>query len=168
MVQCTFLVFRSVGDENHETFGFAKLPHLIFLDGGKGHVNAIKKVLNDLDINIPVFGMVKDKFHKTRTLTDEEVEIDISKEQTVFTFVYKIQEEVHRYSLARMDIQRRKTIKTLNITSIKGIGEAKAKKLFEHFSTVDNIKKATVEELTQVKGVTEKNAADIIEFFKNG
>ena len=150
--------------------GFAKLPDLILLDGGKGHVSVIKKVLqafdNSLIAGIPVFGMVKDEYHKTRGLTDGELEINIAKDQSVFIFFYKIQEEVHRYALRRMDIKRRKTVKQSVLHGIKGLGDAKIKNLFEHFKSLDEIKDAGAEELVKVKNITKANAESIINYFK--
>ena len=159
--------------------GFAKLPDLILLDGGKGHVSVIKKVLGEFAegnaglgipqckevAEIPVFGMVKDEFHKTRVLTDGEKEINIAKDQTVFILFYKIQEEVHRYSLKRMDTKRRKAVKTSVLQNIKGLGAAKIKNLFEQFKSIDEIEKANEEELVKVKGVTKTDAENIINYF---
>ncbi|MCL1859854.1 MAG: excinuclease ABC subunit UvrC [Oscillospiraceae bacterium] len=161
--------------------GFAKLPDLILLDGGKGHVSVIKKVLKDFAAGnveggvqqckeiaeIPVFGMVKDEFHKTRVLTNGEKEINIAKDQTVFILFYKIQEEVHRYSLKRMDTKRRKTVKTSVLQNIKGLGAAKIKNLFDQFKSIDEIEKATVDELVKVKGVTKTDAENIINYFNS-
>ena len=151
--------------------GFAKLPDLILLDGGKGHVSVIKKVLeefNDSKISgIPVVGMVKDDFHKTRVLTDGEKEINIAKDQTVFVFFYKIQEEVHRYSLKRMDTKRRKAVKTSVLQTIKGLGPAKIKNLFERFKSIDEIEKASEDELVEAKGISKTDAENIINYFKS-
>ena len=160
-----YLELAGVSPEN----GFAKLPDLILLDGGKGHVSAIKKVLHDFDnrliAGVPVFGMVKDEYHKTRGLTDGEREINIAKDQGVFVFFYKIQEEVHRYALRRMDIKRRKTVKQSVLHDIKGLGDAKIKKLFEHFKSIDEIKQAGADELVKVKGLTRANAESIVAYF---
>ncbi|MCL2773164.1 MAG: excinuclease ABC subunit UvrC [Oscillospiraceae bacterium] len=145
--------------------GFAKLPDLILLDGGKGHVSVIKKVLEGMKIDVPVYGMVKDDFHKTRVLTDGSLEINIAKDQTVFIFFYKIQEEVHRYSLYRMDTKRRKSVKKSVLHNIKGLGPAKIKNLLTHFTSIEDIKKASIKELAKVKGVTKANAESIANYF---
>lgn len=154
----------------NEKNGFAKLPDLILLDGGKGHVSVIKKVLQNFDNklieSISVFGMVKDDYHKTRSLTDGDSEINIAKDQSVFIFFYKIQEEVHRYSLRRMDIKRRKTVKQSVLHGIKGLGDAKIKNLFEHFKSIDEIKSASADELIKIKNITKANAESIINYFK--
>jgi excinuclease ABC subunit C len=166
---------QEVKKETKAENGFAVLPDLILLDGGKGHVSAIQKTLQDfgseLISSVPVFGMVKDDFHKTRSLTDGESEINIAKDQSVFIFFYKIQEEVHRFSLKRMDTRRRKTVKQSALHDIKGLGNAKIKNLFEHFKSADEIKKAAADELIRVKGITKANAESIINYFageKNG
>lgn len=144
------------------------LPDLILLDGGVGHVSTIKQLLSEKGLEIPVFGMVKDEYHKTRTLTDGVNEISIAKDKSVFSFFYKIQEEVHRYTFSKMDASRRKKVKTSSLSKIKGIGEEKAKQLILHFGSLDNIKKASPEELTNVKGISMSVANNIVEYFKNG
>ena len=143
----------------------ATLPDLLLLDGGVGHVNTIKALLYEMNLDIPVFGMVKDEHHKTRTLTDGENEISIAKNQEMFNFFYKIQEEVHRYTFSRMDASRRKTVKGSSLTKIDGIGEAKAKQLLSHFGTLRAIKEATKDELSAVSGISEAVADSIIEYF---
>ena len=152
--------------EKEKENGFAKLPDLILLDGGKGHVSVIKKVLDEMKIDVPVFGMVKDDFHKTRTLTDGSLEINIAKDQTVFVFFYKIQEEVHRYSLYRMDTKRRKSVKKSVLHNINGLGPAKIKNLLNYFKSIEDIEKAAGEELVKVKGITKSNAQSIIDYFR--
>lgn len=140
-------------------------PDLILMDGGVAQVHAAKAVLNALGLQIPVFGMVKDAFHKTRTLTDGERELSIAKRQDVFVFLYKIQEEVHRFALSRMDVQRRKTVKQSGLVAIKGVGDAKAKQLLLHFGTLDKLKNATYEQLREVKGISDDVARNILDYF---
>ena len=145
---------------------FSKMPDLILLDGGMTHVSAVKDVLNEMNISIPVFGMVKDEHHKTRTIVTENKEISIAKEQSVFIFAYRLQEEVHRFTVSKMDNAKRKTLKKSYLENIDGIGAKKAKLLMAHFKTLSAIKEATAEELVRVKGISEANAKDIIEFLK--
>ena len=145
---------------------FAKMPDLILLDGGMTHVSAVKEVLDEMNISIPVFGMVKDEHHKTRTIVTENEEISIAKEQSVFIFAYKLQEEVHRFTVSKMDNAKRKTLKKSYLENIDGIGAKKAKALMSHFKTLAAIKEATAEELVKVRGISETNANDIIEFLK--
>lgn len=143
-------------------------PDLILMDGGVGQVNAAKAVLAQYGLSIPVMGMVKDEYHKTRTLTDGEGELSLNKRQDVFVFLYKIQEEVHRFALSRMDLQRRKTVKRSDLTTIKGVGEAKAKALLIHFGTYEALKNATEEQLLQVKGLSADTVRNILEHFAKG
>lgn len=145
---------------------FSKMPDLILLDGGMTHVSCVKEVLFEMNISIPVFGMVKDEHHKTRTIVTENEEISIAKEQSVFIFAYKLQEEVHRFTVSKMDSAKRKTLKKSYLENINGIGEKKAKALLAHFKTLTKVKEATIEELVKVKGISEANAKDIIEFLK--
>ncbi len=140
-------------------------PDLILLDGGKGHVSVIRELMREMDIPIPVFGMVKDEYHKTRALTDDVSEISIAKEQDVFIFIYRLQEEVHRYTIGRMHGAKRKTVKRSSLTEIKGIGDKKAKILLAHFKSIAALKNAAKDELMTVKGINETDADMIISHF---
>lgn len=142
-------------------------PDLILLDGGAGHVNTIKSLLREMNLYIPVFGMVKDEHHKTRTLTDGEKEISIAKNQEMFNFFYKIQEEVHRYTFCRMDSSRRKAVKGSALSEIEGIGSARAKILLKHFGSLGGIKNASLEELSSISGISQRVAESIINHFNN-
>lgn len=142
---------------------FSKRPDLILLDGGKGHVSAIRELMDEMAPDIPVFGMVKDDFHKTRALCTEEEEISIAREQAVFTFIYRIQEEVHRFTVSRMDAAKRKTLTHSSLTRIKGIGDSKAKALLKAFGGLSGVKSATEEELVAVKGISKADAKNVFE-----
>lgn len=150
-----------------EDGSFSVYPDLILLDGGRGHVSVVKQLLREKKIDIPVFGMVKDDFHKTRALCDENHEIGIAKENAVFVFIYKIQEEVHRYTVSRMDAAKRNTLTNSSLTKINGIGAVKAKALLSHFGTLTGIKTASVEELSSVKGLSEKDALEVYKYFES-
>ncbi len=143
----------------------APSPDLILLDGGAGHVSVITEALSSNGYDVPVFGMVKDDHHKTRTLVSADGEIDISRLTDVFRFVYSLQEEVHRYTLSRMTGVKRKTLKTSSLEKIPGIGPVKAKKLLSHFKTLGNVKKATADELSSVDGINQSDALNICEYF---
>ena len=145
---------------------FASVPDVILLDGGEAHVSVVKSLLYDLGVQIPVFGMVKDEHHKTRTLVTENEEISIAKEHSVFVFVYKLQEEVHRYTVSKMDNAKRKTLKKSYLENINGIGKGKARVLLAHFKTLTALREATADEISRVKGISQKNAQDIADFFK--
>ena len=137
---------------------FAELPDLILLDGGRGHVSVIRELLAERELDIPVFGMVKDDYHKTRALCTDSEEISIAREQDVYSLIYRIQEEVHRYTVSRMDNAKRKTLRTSVLTRIPGIGEAKAKKLLSAFGGMGAVRLAAVEEIAKVSGISQKDA----------
>ena len=155
--------FAHLGDTDGS---FSEYPDLILLDGGKGHVSAVKLLLADMGIDVPVFGMVKDDYHKTRALCDESQEISIAKENAVFMFIYKLQEEVHRFTVSRMDASKRRTMTRSTLTNIKGIGESKAKILLSHFGSITAIKNASYDELVAVKGISKNDAQCIIDYYK--
>ena len=145
---------------------FSEMPDLILLDGGMTHVGAVKEVLSELGLSIPTFGMVKDEHHKTRTIVTETEELSIANDQAVFVFVYKLQEEVHRYTVSRMDSAKRKTLRRSALESIPGIGPAKAKALHRHFGTVAAMREASLEDFRQVTGITEKDAESLLRYFE--
>ena len=140
-------------------------PDLILMDGGVPQVHAAQAVLREKGLEIPVFGMIKDEHHKTRTLTDGYGELSVAKRQDVFVFLYKIQEEVHRYALSRMDVRRRKAVKQSSLVAVKGIGEKKAQLLLAEFGTYEKLKNATKEELLRVKGINEETAENLCRHF---
>ena len=144
-----------------------EFPDLLLLDGGKAHVAVIRKLFDEMNISTPVFGMVKDDYHKTRSLTDDKNEISIAKEQAVYQLIFKIQEEVHRYTVSRMTSAKRKTIKKSVLEEIDGIGPAKAKALLSHFGGLSGMKNADANELMTVKGISEKDASLITDYFEN-
>lgn len=141
-----------------ESGSFAECPDLILLDGGRGHVSVVRDLMQEMGIDIPVFGMVKDDYHKTRALCTDTQEISIAKENQVFVFVYRLQEEVHRYTVSRMDAAKRKTMTHSSLTKIKGIGDAKAKALLAAFGGLAGVKAASEEELLAVKGISRADA----------
>jgi len=140
-------------------------PDLILLDGGRGHVSTIRRVLGEMGINIPVFGMVKDEYHKTRALSNDHEDISIAREQAVFTFIYKIQEEVHRYTVGRMSEAHSRNLKRSSLEDIRGIGPMKSKALLLHFKTLTAIKRASEAELSEVEGISDSDASNIYEHF---
>ncbi|MBE6672100.1 MAG: excinuclease ABC subunit UvrC [Ruminococcaceae bacterium] len=141
------------------------LPDLLLLDGGKGHVSSVKQVLEEEGVSLAVFGMVKDEYHKTRCLTDGENEISIAAEQSVFSLIYRIQEEVHRYTVGRMMQSKRKTLKRSVLCDIKGVGEKKAALLLKAFGGLGGVKKASKEELMKIKGITHEIAEAIVTYY---
>lgn len=144
---------------------FSELPDLLLIDGGRGHVAVVREVLREEDIDIPVFGMVKDDYHKTRALCTEDREINIAREKAIFMLIYKIQEEVHRFTVGQTTKAKRKTMKHSSLEKIDGIGSVKAKKLMASMGTLGAIKQASVETLSAIHGITQTDAQRIYEYF---
>ncbi|MBR3998635.1 MAG: excinuclease ABC subunit C, partial [Clostridia bacterium] len=156
---------RRIAHIGREDDNMTAYPDLFLLDGGKGHVSVIRQVLAEEGLDIPVFGMVKDEHHKTRTLTDGEGEIDIARQQDVFRLIYGIQEEVHRFTVSRMTNAKRKTLKTSSLEKIKGIGPAKSRALHDRFRTITAMKTASVDDLAETPGISRTDAEAIYLFF---
>ncbi len=141
-------------------------PNLILLDGGDNHVKVIKPILEKMNFDIPVFGMVKDDYHKTRAITDGEREISIAFEPNVYAFVYKIQEEAHRFAYLNSQNSKLKSLTRSSLENISGIGKKKAKLLLSSMS-ISDIKIAEIEELKAIDGISEKDAKNVYEYFRN-
>ena len=158
-------------EEKEKGEGFGKLPDLILLDGGQGQVNVVKPIIEAFGYDIPVFGMVKDSKHRTRAIADGGEEIAINSSRRAFTLVSSIQEEVHRFAISYHKKKHSKSSITLSLMSIEGIGEKKAAALLKELKTVSKIKAASVKELSEVRGISRKDAERIHEYFnseKNG
>ncbi len=140
-------------------------PDLFLLDGGKGHVCVIRDLLLEKGIDIPVFGMVKDAYHKTRTLVSVEDEISIAKDQGIFSLIYRLQEEVHRFTITKMKQAKQKQLKSYSLTDIVGIGPAKAKKILLQIASLEDLKSATQAELENLQGISKKDAQAIYAHF---
>ena len=125
------------------------MPDLILLDGGKGQVSAVRKVFEELQIDVPLFGMVKDSRHRTRAIVNEEGEIALSAVKSAFTFVTAIQDEVHRFALAYQRTLHKKANYDSDLKKLPGIGDAKAKALLREFRTKKRMLEASPEELAQ-------------------
>ena len=158
-------LLRRFAHLNDEGGSFSELPDLILLDGGRGHVAVVKELFREIGVDVPVFGMVKDDYHKTRALCTEAEEINIAKENALFVFIYKIQEEVHRFTVSKMDKAKRKTLTQSSLTKISGIGDVKAKALLKHFGGISAIKAASVDEISSVKGISHTDAEGIRNYF---
>ncbi len=139
-------------------------PDVILLDGGVGQVSAVADVMRSLGIDIPLFGMVKDDYHKTRAITDGKTEISIAREMNVYTFIYNLQEEAHRFAGKLSSGAKRKTMKHSSLERIEGIGPAKARLLLREM-TLAKIKSATAEELSAVRGISLRDAERIRAYF---
>ena len=156
---------RRLDHLSDEDGSFSRVPDLILLDGGRGHVSTARELMAERELDIPVFGMVKDDFHKTRALCTDTGEISIAREKSVFVLIYGIQEEVHRFTVSRMDAAKRKTLTRSSLTRIPGIGEAKAKRLLTALGGLAGVKGATLEQLQAVKGISARDAEAVKAYF---
>ncbi len=145
---------------------FLPLPDLILLDGGKGHISAVQMLMQTLGEDIPVFGLVKDDNHKTRGITDEKSEFHLDKDSVLFNFLTEIQEEVHRFAISAFRKRHEKANIHSVLENISGIGKEKRKLLLGVFLSVENIKNATVEELSKV--IDKKSAQNVFDYFHGG
>lgn len=144
---------------------FSKYPDLILLDGGRGHVSVAKQLMSQMGIDIAVYGMVKDDYHKTRALCTENDEINIAKLRSVFMLIYGIQEEVHRFSVSKTTNAKRKTLRHSSLEKIDGIGQKKAALLLKTFGGLEGVKRAGEEELAAAKGISRADAQRIAAYF---
>ena len=148
-----------------ETRGFAVYPDLIMMDGGRGQVNIALEVLDELHINIPVCGMVKDDNHNTRGLYYNNVEISIDRHSEGFKLITRIQDEAHRFAIEYHRSLRSKKQVSSVLDEIEGIGPARRKALMKHFLDIDKIRNANVSELMEAEGITENVAQNIYKYF---
>lgn len=152
------------GDNDAEE-GFGKLPDLILLDGGKGQLDAVKNVLDDMGISVPVFGMVKDSKHKTSAIAADGGNVSVKANRRAFGLLYTIQEEVHRFAIGYHRERRSKAMLKSNLLQIEGIGPKKAAALLKKFGNIENISSASVEEIASVAGIGKNDAEAIVKFF---
>lgn len=151
-------------DTEKEDEAFDRLPDLILLDGGKGHVGTIVPLLAHMGIAVPVFGMVKDDKHRTRAIAQSGGEIAIASYRSAFTLVSSIQEEVHRYSIRFSRSKHQTGAFALSLTECEGIGKTRAAQIYRHFKTMKAIKAASIEELAQAKGMSKPAAEKLFAF----
>ena len=153
-------------ENSNTTTGFGKFPDLILMDGGKGQVNAAEEILNKLNLDIAVAGLVKDDFHKVRGIIYKDIEIPMNARHTLYKLIYEIDEEAHRFAINYHRKLMSNTMKTSQLDQIKGVGEKTKTNLYKHFKSIENIKKASVEELMEVPLVGKKQALEIYKYFK--
>ena len=152
-------------EENAEAGKFTTFPDLILMDGGRGQVNIALQVLDELKLNIPVCGMVKDDNHRTRGLYYNNVEIPIDRNSEAFKLITRIQDEAHRFAIEFHRQLRGKGQVHSVLDDIEGIGPARRKALMRHYLSLDAIRSATVEELAQLPSMNEKAAESVYQFF---
>ncbi|MCR4717634.1 MAG: excinuclease ABC subunit UvrC [Lachnospiraceae bacterium] len=151
-------------DDGHLS-GFSVFPDVLMMDGGKGQVNVALRVLDELGLDIPVCGMVKDDHHRTRGLYFNNEEIDFPNNSEAFNMITRMQDEAHRFAIEYHRSLRSKEQVHSVLDDIKGVGPKKRKALMQHFQDIDKIREAPVEELKKVPGITESLALEIYNFF---
>jgi excinuclease ABC subunit C len=145
--------------------GFSVYPDLIMMDGGRGQVNVALDVLKELDLSIPVCGMVKDDNHNTRGLYFNNVEIPIDRHSEGFKLITRVQDEAHRFAIEYHRSLRSKAQVTSVLDGIEGIGPVRRKALLKHFLDIEKIREASVAELMEAPGITEAVAENVYKFF---
>ena len=150
---------------DQEYGSFTKFPDLILMDGGRGQVNIALSVLEELGIDIPVCGMVKDDNHRTRGLYYHNIELPIDTHSEGFKLITRIQDEAHRFAIEYHRSLRSKTQVKSVLDDIPGVGPARRKALMRHFKSLEEIRQATVEELMEIPEMNERTAQEIVAFF---
>lgn len=150
---------------DQEYGSFTKFPDLILMDGGRGQVNIALSVLEELGINIPVCGMVKDDNHRTRGLYYHNIELPIDTHSEGFKLITRIQDEAHRFAIEYHRSLRSKTQVKSVLDDIPGVGPARRKALMRHFKSLEEIRQASVEELMEIPEMNERTAEEIVTFF---
>ena len=146
---------------------FSNFPDLIMMDGGKGQVNVALEVLQKLGINIPVCGLVKDDHHATRGIIYNNKELIINRTSNLMQMIRRVQDEVHRFAITyHRSLRDKKTLHSI-LDDIPNIGQKRRMALLMKFGSIDNIKKATVEELLETESIDNKAATSIMAYFKN-
>jgi len=144
---------------------FSRLPDLIMVDGGIGHVNAARQVMQDLDVDIPVCGMVKDDKHRTRGLVAPGNEADLTGNIVALRLVTSIQDEAHRFALDYNRMLRTKRYSGSILDEVEGIGPKRKKSLLKHFGSVARMRQAGVDDFQAVEGISRPMAERLYDFF---
>lgn len=144
----------------NEKSGFGNLPDVIFVDGGITELRAVKRAVEKYSLDIPVFGMVKNDKHTTRALIDEERnELNLS--ERLMLLITNFQDTVHNTAIEYHKKVRENQITKSELDNIQGIGKAKKELLLKKFGSIRNIKEASIEEISKIKGINEKLARKI-------
>ena len=148
-----------------EADSFTAFPDLILMDGGRGQVNVALAVLAKLNLQIPVCGMVKDDSHRTRGLYYNNVEIQIDRHSEGFKLITRIQDEAHRFAIEfHRKLRGQGQVHSI-LDEINGIGPARRKSLMKYYTSIEEIKNASVEELKTLPSMNEKSAKEVYSFF---
>lgn len=152
-------------DLDNSLGSFTRFPDVLMMDGGRGQVNIALSVLEELNIHIPVCGMVKDDNHRTRGLYYNNVELPIDSRSEGFKLITRIQDEAHRFAIEYHRSLRSKSQVKSVLDEIPGVGPARRKALMRHFKSIEEVKNATVEELCRVPEIPVNVAEQIAGFF---
>ena len=144
---------------------FSKFPDLLLMDGGRGQVNIALQVLRELNLSVPVCGMVKDDNHRTRGLYYHNVELPIDTRSEGFQLITRIQDEAHRFAIEYHRSLRSKAQVHSTLDEIPGVGPARRKALMRHFASIEELREATPEKIAEVPEIPENQAKAIYEFF---
>ena len=152
--------------EGRELGSFNVFPDLIMMDGGKGQVNVALEVLEELRLNIPVCGMVKDDNHRTRGLYYNNLELPIDRNSEAFRLITRIQDEAHRFAIEfHRKLRSQGQVHSI-LDDIPGIGPARRKALMKNYASLEEIRNAEIEELKKVPSMDEKSAENVYNFFR--
>ena len=154
-------------EEKSDNFSFYPLPDLILIDGGVNHVSVCREVLNKYELDILVFGIVKDDTHSTDALTDEKEKIYIDKSSYAFMLLTSIQDEVHRRAITYHRLLREKSSFDSQLSNIANVGDKKAKILLKKYKSIKKIKEASLEELMNIDGIDKRSAQNIYNYFNS-
>lgn len=156
---------RAFTDAQSDT-GYTVLPDLILMDGGKGQINVATDILKEFNLSIPVVGLVKDDKHRTRGFIYQNQEVLLKVNEPLYKFLYKVQEEVHRFAINYHRKLREQEMKLSLLDEIPGVGTTRRKALLKHFHSIQQIKKASVEQLAEVPGIHLTLAQTIHDFLR--
>lgn len=158
--------FENYFDSQCKDTGFATMPDLIFLDGGRGHVAAVAPLLEEMGVKCPVYGLVKDDRHRTRAvISPDGGEIVISKNRAVFGLLTRLQDEVHRYTITFQTNKHRAETLEGELTKISGIGPKKAAALLKAFKTKQALNEASADDISKVMKISHDKAQEVIDRF---
>ena len=156
---------QELEDGSQELGSFNRFPDLLMMDGGKGQVNIALAVLEELHLDIPVCGMVKDDNHRTRGLYYQNEEIPMDKNSEGFRLITRIQDEAHRFAIEyHRSLRGKEQVKSI-LDDIPGIGPSRRKAIMKHFMDIEAVKNAGVDELMEVSGITQTVAQNIFNYF---
>ena len=161
------VIYRRLKRARNGDEGFSTYPDIMFIDGGLGQVHAVKEIIDAFRIAIPVVGLAKDDSHRTRAIVfDDGREIDLKTDKLLFSYCGTIQEEVHRFAITYMSGVRGKKMTHSVLEEIPGVGPKRRAMLLNHFGSIQELKRASYEDLLTIEGMTSQVAENVIEYLK--